>query len=257
MGRRQQGINRPPYWNELSSEDQQRFSDDNKIAVKDWYLDGTPGLGASTEEIFYSKTMVDTMIEKILRKETKHHGSYELTTTMLYECLERYPIKNKNVAIIGSVTPWHESLCLAYGGIPTTIEYNKLTTDDSRLNLITVDDYNKNPIEFDAAFSISSFEHDGLGRYGDPLDPDGDLKAMAKVREQMLKKDGLLYLAVPTGRDTLWWNAHRIYGMRRWYKLIDGFEMLYTPDSMFRMSLSMEHSGREYYQPAVVLRNKN
>ncbi len=31
---------------------------------------------------------------------------------------------------------------------------------------------------FDMALSISSFDHDGLGRYGDPLDPVGDLKAM-------------------------------------------------------------------------------
>ena len=31
---------------------------------------------------------------------------------------------------------------------------------------------------FDVALSISSFDHDGLGRYGDPLEPDNDLRAM-------------------------------------------------------------------------------
>jgi Caenorhabditis protein of unknown function, DUF268 len=39
---------------------------------------------------------------------------------------------------------------------------------------------------FDAGFSISSFEHDGLGMYGDPLDPDGDLKAMRKMKQKKL-----------------------------------------------------------------------
>jgi len=27
---------------------------------------------------------------------------------------------------------------------------------------------------FDMVFSFSSIEHDGLGRYGDPLNPNGD-----------------------------------------------------------------------------------
>ena len=66
MGRRQQGVNRPPHWAQLSLEEQQRFSDNNQIDVNGWYLDGT-----STEGIFYSKTTVDTMIDKILKKETK------------------------------------------------------------------------------------------------------------------------------------------------------------------------------------------
>ncbi len=35
---------------------------------------------------------------------------------------------------------------------------------------------------FDAAFSMSSFDHDGLGRYGDPLGPDSDLLAMDTVK---------------------------------------------------------------------------
>ena len=120
---------------------------------------------------------------------------------------------------------------------------------------MTVDEYNQNPVKFDAVFSISSYEHDGLGRYGDPLDPDGDLKAMTKVREEILKKEGLLYFGVPVGRDTLFWNAHRMYGTKRWFRLIEGFEMVYTPDEMFESALDFKHPGREYYQPAVVLQN--
>lgn len=33
----------------------------------------------------------------------------------------------------------------------------------------------------DFAWSFSSWEHDGLGRYGDPLDPWGDIKAMQRA----------------------------------------------------------------------------
>lgn len=33
----------------------------------------------------------------------------------------------------------------------------------------------------DYAFSFSSWEHDGLGRYGDPIDPWGDVKAVQRA----------------------------------------------------------------------------
>lgn len=51
-------------------------------------------------------------------------------------------------------------------------------------------------------FSLISFDHDGLGRYGDPIDPDADLKAMANVR-CALKNDGILFLTIPIGKRAL------------------------------------------------------
>jgi len=54
-------------------------------------------------------------------------------------------------------------------------------------------------------------EHVGLGRYGDPLDPDGDLKG-AKELERVLAKGGDLLLVVPiSGKPRIEFNAHRIY----------------------------------------------
>ena len=43
-----------------------------------------------------------------------------------------------------------------------------------------------------------SFDHDGLGRYGDPINPDGDLVAMDTVRN-VVKEGGVLFLTVPIG----------------------------------------------------------
>ena len=43
-----------------------------------------------------------------------------------------------------------------------------------------------------------SFDHDGLGRYGDRLQPDGDLLAMQTVAA-VLQDQGLLFLTVPVG----------------------------------------------------------
>ena len=53
-------------------------------------------------------------------------------------------------------------------------------------------------------------EHIGLGRYGEPLDYDGDLKAIAELN-RVLAKEGNLLFVVPIGRPKIVFNAHRIY----------------------------------------------
>lgn len=49
---------------------------------------------------------------------------------------------------------------------------------------------------FDAIVSVSTIEHVGLGFYGDPLDPDGDTRAMANLL-RWVRPDGWLYCDVP------------------------------------------------------------
>jgi len=53
-------------------------------------------------------------------------------------------------------------------------------------------------------------EHVGLGRYGDPIDPDGDLKAIAELK-RVLSKGGSLLFVAPVGKPKIRFNAHRIY----------------------------------------------
>jgi SAM-dependent methyltransferase len=54
-------------------------------------------------------------------------------------------------------------------------------------------------------------EHIGLERYGDPLDPKGDLKAISELK-RVLSKDGNLLFVVPLGEHAIiQYNAHRIY----------------------------------------------
>ena len=57
-------------------------------------------------------------------------------------------------------------------------------------------------------------EHVGLGRYGDPPDPDGDRKAMHELR-RVLAPGGELLFVVPVGRPRICFNAHRIYGFHQ------------------------------------------
>lgn len=73
------------------------------------------------------------------------------------------------------------------------------------------------PFEDQSISSLSCMhvvEHVGLGRYGDPLDPDGDLKAMEELT-RVLAVDGSLLFVVPVGQPRIMFNAHRIYSYRQ------------------------------------------
>jgi SAM-dependent methyltransferase len=65
-------------------------------------------------------------------------------------------------------------------------------------------------------------EHIGLGRYGDPIDPSGDLKAIAELK-RVLAPGGNLLFVVPVGRPRIMFNAHRIYS---YGQIIDYFSEL-------------------------------
>jgi hypothetical protein len=221
----------------------------NRIPVIYAYRDDTY---PPTEPLFYSKENIDQQIDRINRRQTNYYGK---TDTWLYEALSVHAIKDKEVAIIGSATSWYESIVIAFGGIPTTIEYNKILTNDSRLRILTVEEFNSNPKKFDAILCISSIEHDGLGRYGDPLNPVADLNFMQKIKEDILKPDGKIFLAVPIGRDLVIWNLGRVYGKIRFPLLITGWTVIdyfgFNPEELDGAL------GNHGYQPVFVLQQKN
>ncbi len=84
------------------------------------------------------------------------------------------------------------------------------------------------PFDDESVSSISCMhvvEHVGLGRYGDPLDPDGDLKAIAELKRVLAPGGDLLYV-VPTGGTALiMFNAHRIYTYEQTLEYFEGLEL--------------------------------
>lgn len=78
---------------------------------------------------------------------------------------------------------------------------------------------------FDQILNCSSVEHVGLaGRYDSPNDPDGDLRAMAKMVD-LLKPRGNMVLTIPVGVDAVHKPLHRIYGNQRLPRLLDGWDV--------------------------------
>lgn len=82
---------------------------------------------------------------------------------------------------------------------------------------------------FSLVINCSSIEHVGLaGRYGTVEErPDGDLEAMAKIRDAMTP-GGVMLLTTPVGRDAVFRPLHRVYGPERLPRLLRGFSVEHT-----------------------------
>ena len=69
-------------------------------------------------------------------------------------------------------------------------------------------------------------EHVGLARYGDPLDYDGDLKAVAELSRVVAKGGQLLFVVPIGGESRIQFNAHRIYTYQQIIGMFANFELL-------------------------------
>jgi len=84
------------------------------------------------------------------------------------------------------------------------------------------------PFDNDSIDSLSCMhvvEHIGLGRYGDPLDVDGDLKAIEELK-RVVSIGGNLLFVVPIGKAKIMFNAHRIYSYDQIINYFKNFELL-------------------------------
>lgn len=86
---------------------------------------------------------------------------------------------------------------------------------------------------------MHTLEHIGLGRYGDPINPEGDLIA-AKELQRVVATNGLLYFVTPTGNPKIEYNAHRIYSYEMVLKMfadMDLVEFSLIPDNALEVGM--------------------
>lgn len=69
-------------------------------------------------------------------------------------------------------------------------------------------------------------EHVGLGRYGDPLDPAGDLKAIAELKRVLAVNGNLLFVVPVSGNPRIVFNAHRIYSYAQIVEYFSGLALI-------------------------------
>lgn len=71
---------------------------------------------------------------------------------------------------------------------------------------------------------MHTIEHIGLGRYGDPIDPNGDIKAINELK-RVASKNGNIIFVVPVGKPRIMFNAHRIYSYEQIISYFSEFEL--------------------------------
>lgn len=118
---------------------------------------------------------------------------------------EHYDIGSSVGGLIGHL--------LASGIKVNAIDVRPFVGECENLYTVTDDATMLTQFEEESISSLSamcSLEHFGLGRYGDPIDPEAPFKCFEQIQKK-LKKRGKLFIAVPVGQDGIAFNAHRIF----------------------------------------------
>src|SRR3972149_9028309 len=98
---------------------------------------------------------------------------------------------------------------------------------------------------------MHTIEHIGLGRYGDAIDPDGDIKAIKELK-RVLAPGGNLLFVVPVGKPRVEFNAHRVYSYEQimeYFSDLNLREFTLIPEKNGGMIInaSPEQAAAEYY----------
>ena len=118
---------------------------------------------------------------------------------------------------------------------PAKLNLNNLTSEKIDLTDIFFDD---NSVE--CISCMHTIEHIGLGRYGDPINPQGDIKAIDELK-RITKSGGNLLLVFPVGKPKIMFNAHRIYSFEMIIELMEGFTL---------KEFSMVYDNQEFIENA-------
>ncbi|KHJ93901.1 hypothetical protein OESDEN_06176 [Oesophagostomum dentatum] len=170
----------------------------------------------------------------------------------VYHALNAFPQRNRKGLVVGSQKPWVEVFALRNGAREVvTLEYQNISISGTdRVKYVhpieLAQQWQSYKGQFDFVLSFSTIEHSGLGRYGDPLDPIGDLREVWKIT-CLLKPGGYFFLGVPTGQDAIVFNLHRIYGVLRLAMVMTGFEWVATYSGDNPIPIQLTQRDLEYY----------
>lgn len=103
------------------------------------------------------------------------------------------------------------------------IDFYDYRSPELKLSNLNVDkaDLISLPFKNESISSLScmhTVEHIGLGRYGDPLDPEGDLKAIKELIRVLAPNGSLLFVVPIGGKPKIMFNAHRVYTYEQVFK---------------------------------------
>lgn len=125
---------------------------------------------------------------------------------------------------------------------PALLNLENLTSAHSDLTKLH---FESNSIE--SLSCLHTMEHVGLGRYGDPINPTGDIEA-AKELARVLAPGGTFIFVTPVGKPKIAFNAHRVYSYEQVIALFPTLtltEFSMVPDNYKERGLVVNADARE------------
>lgn len=209
----------PPDVYEVPPEILEMYLFERRVPVNYLHIDDSDWTKDEDKNEPWNESMIEQLFIKIKNKSLI--GGYGVQESLNIEnAIKDHmlpQVKDGHVLVIGSQTPWIEAILLYHGAAKvTTLEYSKIISQHPKLEILTPKNLRDlvlegKPPSFDAMVTFSSLEHSGLGRYGDPLNPWGDLITMAQTW-CLMKPGGRALVGVPSGMDQVLFNTNRLYG---------------------------------------------
>ena len=218
---------------EIPKELLQEFTMNGRLKIQKWYFD-EKYLGGKSHTPIWSKDDVERQID--LARKGKLPGTYGISeTNALRDGLKHAPhIKNGRILVIGSERPWVEASVLEAGAREVvTLEFGTIISKHAKIKTMIPSEFRQKYLNgtlglFDGIVTFSSVEHSGLGRYGDALNPWGDIITIARAW-CVTRMGGSLTIGVQYSneKDALVFNAHRVYGKIRYPYLTTNWHQFY------------------------------
>ena len=86
--------------------------------------------------------------------------------------------------------------------------YEVTGVDFTQADATNLESVNDNSIS--SLSALCAIEHFGLGRYGDPVDPEACFKCFKAIQKKV-RRGGKVYISVPIGENRVEFNAHRVF----------------------------------------------
>jgi hypothetical protein len=183
--------------------------------LRDWYLLSKMGCNVSLRDTYPCLT------DHVRHTPFDPHYFYQaawLARRLAADIPDQHVDVGSDVRMISVLSAFVQTEFLDYR--PLRVNLTGLTC--RRGNLLALD------LATNSVRSLSCLhvvEHVGLGRYGDPLDPDGSARALREL-QRVLARRGRLYLSVPVGRERVCFNAHRVFDPGTIVNVLDGLRLV-------------------------------
>jgi hypothetical protein len=128
-------------------------------------------------------------------------------------------LDERSVAVVDSHDYFLDAMLTCLAKDVTSVRRSKVAGETKLLRTLALSDWLREDRRYDLIICPLMLDSWGLGRNGEPIDPDADVALMREFH-QKLHPQGLLYLRVPIGRDRLIFNTMRIYGAHRLPRLL-------------------------------------